>query len=725
MIKFIKRPLEELGFNFVDPKYLPKDNDEYYLRKKDDTKTHRALKTTEIETLIYNGNQADDWSNVTVSENFNPNLVKRTRFKGLITIGDLESYYLEYHDLKLPVGIYDSTIVSCDLGHNVAINNMSFMAHYQVADEVILFNVKELITTPVAKFGNGVIKDGENENSRIEIELGNENGGRSILPFDGILPSDIFLWSKYRGDRELLAKFKEFTETDFDSKRGHYGYIGKQTIIKNCLIVKDVNIGEAAYIKGANKLKNLTINSSSKARTQVGEGVEVVNGIIGEGCRIFYGSKAVRFVMGQASQLKYGARLINSYLGDNSTISCCEVLNSLIYPYHEQHHNNSFLCAATLYGQTNLAAGATIGSNHNSRSADGEIVAGRGFWPGLCVSLKHNCKFASFTLIAKGDFPAELDIKLPFSLLSNNVAEDQLEIMPAYWFMYNMYALARNSWKYGQRDKRTDVTLNIEQDFLAPDSVNEVFDALAIIESSIGKAYALKNGIDIKDQASKGKDLLINDPELANTLTALVENAENSKRNVKLLKPVKAYHIYKQMIVLYGVQNLLAYCKANQKDGYESIKTKFKNCERKSFLNLGGQLIATDEVNIIKSSIKSGVISSWNSLHAEYKKQNDQYSADKICHAIVSMLEVNDLTTDSLTKEGYQSLITTALKAKNHINENTYKSRLKDHENHFRQMMYDDQSEMDEVVGKFEENSFIAQIKEETKQFESDLKVFL
>ena len=45
-------------------------------------------------------------------------------------------------------------------------------------------------------------------------------------------------------------------------------------------------------------------------------------------------------------------------------------------------------------GQSNIAAGATIGSNHNSRSADGEIIAGRGFWPGLCVSLKHNSKFS-------------------------------------------------------------------------------------------------------------------------------------------------------------------------------------------------------------------------------------------------------------------------------------------------------------------------------------------
>ena len=213
---------------------------------------------------------------------------------------------------------------------------------------------------------------------------------------------------RLRDNEALQKKFKEFSTKKFDNRRGYYGTIGDRTVIKNCRIIKDVNIGSDAYIKGANKIKNVTINSSANAMTQIGEGCELVNGIIDPGCRIFYGVKAVRFFMASHSQLKYGARLINSYLGNNSTISCCEVLNSLIFPSHEQHHNNSFLCAALLNGQTNIAAGATIGSNHNSRGADGEMVAGRGFWPGLCVSLKHNSKFASFAILAKGDYPAEL-----------------------------------------------------------------------------------------------------------------------------------------------------------------------------------------------------------------------------------------------------------------------------------------------------------------------------
>jgi hypothetical protein len=43
--------------------------------------------------------------------------------------------------------------------------------------------------------------------------------------------------------------------------------------------------------------------------------------------------------------------------------------------------------------------------------------------------------------------------------------------MPAYWWMYNLYALERNSWKYIARDKRKHPRLFYETEYLAPDTV--------------------------------------------------------------------------------------------------------------------------------------------------------------------------------------------------------------------------------------------------------------
>ncbi len=274
--------------------------------------SYRHLKLDEVEELKKNGNNSDDWNLVMVTGNFLPELIHQCNFYGLVRIGILEPYYLEFHNLRRPVGLYNSTIISCDIGNNVVIDNVSYLSHYIIGNDVILINVNEIETTDHAKFGNGILKEGEPESIRIELEVCNENGGRSIIPFDGMLPGDAWLFSRYRDDQILQEKLRYFSNKEFDNRRGFYGTIGDRTVIKNCKIIKDVKIGTDAYLKGANKLKNLTINSSAKSKTQIGEGCELVNGIIGHGCRIFYGVKAVRFILASNSQLKYGARLINS-----------------------------------------------------------------------------------------------------------------------------------------------------------------------------------------------------------------------------------------------------------------------------------------------------------------------------------------------------------------------------------------------------------------------------
>ena len=73
--------------------------------------------------------------------------------------------------------------------------------------------------------------------------------------------------------------------------------------------------------------------------------------------------------------IKQYARVIQSAVGCNSTIACGEVQNCFIAPLHEQHHNSSFLIAAGIGGQSNIASGANLGSNHNSRANDGTMEA--------------------------------------------------------------------------------------------------------------------------------------------------------------------------------------------------------------------------------------------------------------------------------------------------------------------------------------------------------------
>lgn len=678
------RPLKELGYNFINKEFLPEGRDEYYFR---DLKNitisatpHRSLTTPEIEILVNNRNTSDNWNMIFVTDNFDATLVRNCKFFGLIRIGALQPLYKEFHNLRMAVGLYNSTIISCDIGDNVCIDNVNYLSHYIIGNDVMIVNVNELATTDYAKFGNGIIKEGETEKTRVWIEVCNENAGRGIIPFDGMLPGDAFLWSRYRDDQKLQTAFRLLTEKKFDKQRGYYGMIGERTVIKNSRIIKDTLIGSDAYIKGANKLKNLTINSDPERKSQIGEGCELVNGIIGYGCRIFYGVKAVRFHMASHSQLKYGARLINSYLGNNSTISCCEVLNTLIFPAHEQHHNNSFLCAALIMGQSNIAAGATIGSNHNSRSADGEIVAGRGFWPGLCVSLKHNSRFASFTIIAKGDYPSELDVPIPFSLLLNDVAADQLLVMPAYWFMYNMYALERNAWKYKDRDKRTEKLQLIEYDYLAPDTINEIFTSITYLKS-------------------------LQPDEKGN---AFVNGWENSNRKTCITKVPKSIALFEELVRYYAAITLFEHFNNSGFSSFEELKKSlYAGTTRSEWKNIGGQLIRSSEIGSLIRNLKNESIESWNEVHEFYREKGKAYSGDKLQHAYVSYLEIENITAQQFNTDKFEVLLDDMLKTKEWMSKSIFASREKDYTNHFRKMVYETEAEMDKVIGKLEDNSFL------------------
>ncbi len=739
-------PIEQFRRQFIPPEYLPPNRDEFYLRNEQLGRqpAWRHLRAGEIETLVKNANTCDNWDLFLVADPFDPRLIRSSEFSGLVRIARLEAVMLEHHDMQMPAGISDSMVISCDVGENAAIHNVRYLAHYIIGDNAMLLNISEMHATNHAKFGNCIVKDGEPEDVRIWLDLVNETGTRAVMAFDGMIAADAYIWSKYRDDAAMQGKLGEITQRQFDSRRGFYGTVGVGCVLKNCQILKDVKIGPACYVKGANKLKNLTINSTDDEPTQIGEGVEMINGIVGLGCHVFYGCKAVRFVMGNNSNLKYGARLIHSYLGDNSTVSCCELLNNLIFPAHEQHHNNSFLVASLVLGQSNLAAGATIGSNHNSRANDGEIVAGRGFWPGLCTTLKHCCRFASFTLLVKGDYPAELNVPLPFSLLNDDRANDRLLVIPAYWWRYNMYALARNTWKFAARDRRKTKTQHVEFDCLAPDTVEEIVIALRLLEVWAGKAKLRADGkavesIDESELADVGRAMLSGPATTVADPQILGENMEASNRPVVILKARRAHAAYREMLHYYAVKNLLAYMEANPDATCQTMCRDLTAPREKNWVNLGGQLAAEPEVERLLDDIKAGRLKNWQEIHGRYDEMWRDYPRRKQAHALAVLLELLGgdcanfrghrgeavvdengtvpLITGELTLESWNAALDEAVRIQEYIRNQVYASRKKDYDNPFRRVTFRNDEEMKAVLGTAEDNSFVKQVREETEVF--------
>lgn len=685
-------------------------------------KGKRHLTEEEIQVLKdnKNSNLDESWNNFYVSDKpgeFDPSLIQFSIFSGFVVLGRLVKATLNYNDLHLCTGIINSKINDLVAGDDFVIHNVSYIDNYQIGNRVILFNISELCCTKHSKFGNGILKQGEPEENRVWIGVANENDGRRILPFESMIPADAYIWSHYRDDNGLLERFQELTEEGNTGRLDTIGFIDDDVVIKNTNIVKDTKVGKSAYIKGALKLKNITILSSEEEVTQIGEGVEMVNGILGYGCRVFYQAIAVRFVIGRNCQIKYGARLLNSVLGDNSTISCCEVLNNLIYPFHEQHHNSSFLIATTVMGQSNIASGATIGSNHNSRSPDGEIFAKRGFWPGLCSDFKHNSRFASFVLVSKGSYQNELDIPYPFALVSPGEKSDEaITIIPAFWFMYDMFAITRNKNKFAKRDKRKVKIQNIEFDPLAPDTMQEIMEALnRIIALTAEYLKAPKN-------LQGAKDYLHQNPDAQFTL---MDMTCQKKYGAIIGKPVKAYKMYRKIVKYFACFTLIEYCKTQGKKKLtlDDIAEIRKLSLFTEWENVGGQIIPSAKIQKMFSLIKGRSINSWDEVHQYYNQCQTDYSMWKVRYALYLLEQLYSRPIEDFNALVYQDVIDDVKVVAQDIYNDSVSSREKDYTDYYRNMTYRNQKEMEAVIGSLGDNSFLIQLKKDTAEFIEDLEV--
>ena len=592
------------------------------------TTRYRNLTTGEIERLERQGNYAEDWGAVRVSESFDVECVRNSTFEGAVSLGAIAASRHTHGDLSLREGVYNSTLCNVTVGDHPSIHNVRMLSGYSLGDNVLLFNIDEMTCNADPR-------------QAAWLEPMNENGGRRILPFGGMTIGDAYLWARYRGHKGLMERLEQFTYDILGSDEGRYGRVGDCCVIKN-----------------TKNIHNVIIRSTDADRTVVDSCIVLSDGVVGYGCTLEYGVIAVRFLLGEHVHLEFGLRLNDTVVGDNSTLARCEVGNSIIFPAHEQHHNNSFLIAGLIMGQSNIAAGGTIGSNHNSRTADNEIVGGRGFWPGLCCSFKHSSRFASYCLLAKSDYPAELDITLPFALVNNNVSKDCLEVMPAYWWMYNMYAMDRNSKKFAKRDKRVIKAQHIEFDNLAPDTAEEILHGMKQLRAWM---------------AASTSD------------TVYAQGQEKGKRHTVVLKAKEGLQAYEEMLVFYAMKTL------------ESGEWKVESGKReKEWVNLGGQLVAKPDMEQLIADVENGAIDSWKALNERLDMLWKGYPAQKAAHAYAVLCELAGV--DKLDDTLWQQYQKRYADIQNYIEEQKVASRKKDDVNPFRNMTYWDDDERRAVL---------------------------
>ena len=287
-----------------------------------------------------------------------------------------------------------------------------------------------------------------------------------------------------------------------------------------------------------------------------------------------------------------------------------------------------------------------------------------------------------------------------------------------------MYALARNSWKFQNRDTRIRKVQHIEFEPFAPDTIEEIFTAVSLLEKWTAKAYWKVKKIptdDIKDieLEKKGRELLSGDENFINDLEVLGENMEHSKRKVLILKPWKAYFAYKDILHYYAVTNILSFFRAHADISFSGMCNELKGKRDKEWVNMGGQIMKKTDLDKIRSDIGTGKLSSWVDIHNRYDELWENYPLDKQKHAYASLCELYG--KDQLTRSDWNLALKKALEIQQFICDQVYVTRKKDYDNPFRQITFRNEDEMKATIGDVDNNSFILQVKKET----SDLKKYI
>ena len=127
--------------------------------------------------------------------------------------------------------------------------------------------------------------------------------------------------------------------------------------------------------------------------------------------------------------------------------------------------------------------------------------------------------------------------------------------------------------------------------------------------------------------------------------------------------------------------------------------------------------IQQKQLEHLLDDIKKGVVKSWDGLHEFYQKQSKLYKYQKLSQSLSAMQQVWGLQPAEIGEQVLEKMASTALETRRWMTEGIYESRAKDYSSFFRKMPYNTQAEMDEVVGKLEDNSFIAAQKEELEKY--------
>ena len=436
---------------------------------------YRPLQDEEIGQLIHQGCSSTDWSLVKVVKNFIPDPIENSKFTGHIYLNSFDNSVKLEGGITFNTGIYNAWLHNCEVGKDALIHNVrNYIANYRIGEGVVIHNITTLAVDGESTFGNGTL-----------VETINEGGGRAVPIYDHLSAHVAYIMALYRHRPTLVSNLMKMVDSYTAFITSETGAIGAHAKIVNCNTILNVNIGQAAIIDGAKKLKNGSINSNFEDPIEVGEGVIMEGFIVCSGSKITDATLISKCFVGQGCVLDKHYSAVNSLFFANCQGFHGEACAIFAGPYTVTHHKSTLLIAG-MYSFLNAGSGSNqsnhlykLGPIHQGIMERGAKTTSDSYilWP---------ARVGAFSLLIGRHYKHSDTTDFPFSYIIEN--KDESILVPAI----NLKSIGtiRDSKKWPKRDNRKDsrlldlINFNLLSPYIVQKMINGREKLLAILENS-------------------------------------------------------------------------------------------------------------------------------------------------------------------------------------------------------------------------------------------------
>ena len=441
----------------------------------------RPLLREEIAVMEDRGCRAEDWTLVQVAQDFDAFRVRRSYFKGRCALGRFSGDVEVMPGLSLGTGIYDCTIVACQIGNECLLEKVRLAANMIIERGAVIVDVGAVTCSGKASFGCGQL-----------LPIACEVGGREVPVWAEMTVDQAALVARERGNRGGQQAVRDAAARYVQGVTSSVGWVRRNARIRHTERVRDCYVGAGAVIDHALELTNVAVLSAPDEATLVTGGSAVSDSVLQWGVQITGNAIVRNSVVMEHGGVDNHASVADSVIGPNTSIAKGEVTASLVGPFVGFHHQSLLISAFWPEGKGNVAYGAMVGSNHTSRAPDQECWPGEGMFFGLGCAIRFPADFseAPYTTVSLNTTTLPQKVRFPFSLITiptetlgegdDAVPRAFNEIIPAWGLDQNAYGLVRTELKFARRDAAR--RHRIDYKVLRPSIMRQVKDALDRLE---------------------------------------------------------------------------------------------------------------------------------------------------------------------------------------------------------------------------------------------------